>query len=117
MSETLPEIRQWTLATSRGEVLHFIEGLDVPESILHPYIVKKTEAVLPSVAEAAHSVTDEPMDLDSPASTSSTENANVDLSDIDGEPLPEMDMVIASEAWHSQLPKVCWFFLDQKNLV
>lgn len=108
------EVQQWAVATTRGELVRFMNDLSVPESILQPYIVKKTEAVLPPVAETQSSANDvsseEPMELDSPAtSTSSNESASISLSEVDSEPLPAV--VIGSEAWHSQVPAVCCYLI------
>lgn len=45
------------------------------------------------------------MELDSPAaSTASMENTSINLSNVEGEPLPSV--VIGSEAWHGQVPAV-----------
>lgn len=99
------EVQQWAVATTRSELVSFMSDLSVPESILQPYIVKKTEAVLPPVTETAQNSTEEPMELNSPAtSTSSNESVSINLSDVEGDPLPAV--VIGSEAWHSQVPAV-----------
>lgn len=100
------EVQQWALVTTRGEFIRFMNDLSVPESILQPYIVKKTEAILPSITESSeNSTTEEPMELDNPAtSTSSIENASINLSEGDGDPLPSV--VIGSESWHNQVPAV-----------
>lgn len=104
MSGIPRQIRQWVIATIKRKLISFMSDLSVPESILQPYIVKKTEAVLPPVAGATQNNTDEPMELDSPAtSTSSNESVSINLSD-DGDPLPAV--VIGSEPWHSQVPAV-----------
>lgn len=98
------EVQQWALVTTRGELVRFMSDLSVPESILQPYIVKKPEAVLPPVVEAVqNSSREEPMELDSPA-TSSNENTSINLAEVEGDPLPPV--VIGSESWHSQVPAV-----------
>lgn len=104
------EVQQWAVVTTRGELVRFLNDLSVPESILQPYIVKKTEAVLPPVTKTSQNNTsagnkDEPMELDSPAtSTSSSENASINLSEVEGDPLPPV--VIGTESWHNQVPAV-----------
>lgn len=106
MSGIPREVQQWAVATTRGELVRFMSDLSVPESILQPYIVKKTEAVLPPITETAqNNAGEEPMELNSPAtSTASNESVSINLSDVEGDPLPAV--VIGSEAWHSQVPAV-----------
>lgn len=106
------DIQQWTLLMSRAQFQNFMRNLSVPESILQPYIVRRAEAVLPSVmdtiqSEGAEKTEDEPMELDvvSAAGGSSEIAANaINLSSDDSEPLPAV--VIGSEVWHSQVPEV-----------
>lgn len=45
------EFRQFTTVTSRANFCTFISNLDVPESILQPYIVRKIDAVTPRLLE------------------------------------------------------------------
>lgn len=47
------DIQQWTLITSRAQFQNFMRNLSVPESILQPYIVRRAEAILPSVMDTA----------------------------------------------------------------
>lgn len=105
MSGIPREVQQWAVVTTRGELVRFMNELCVPESILQPYIVKKTEAVLPSITETSQNNTndnkEEPMELDSPAtSASSNENTSINLSEVDD------SVVIGSESWHNQVPAV-----------
>lgn len=119
MSSVPREVLQWAIISIRSELVRFMNESSVPESILQPYIVKKTDAVLPPVTETQQNngsddVRDEqePMDSDSPAtSTSSNDNVSINLSDVDGEPLPSV--VIGSENWHNQVPEVGFFFLKK----
>ncbi|KAF2896772.1 hypothetical protein ILUMI_09390, partial [Ignelater luminosus] len=45
------EFRQFTTVTSRANFCTFISNLDVPESILQPYIVRKIDAVTPRLID------------------------------------------------------------------
>lgn len=49
------DIQQWTLITSRVQFQRFISNLSVPESVLQPYIVRRAEAVLPSIVNSVSS--------------------------------------------------------------
>lgn len=108
---------RWALARTRDEVVRYLSNLSVPESILQPYIVKKTEAVPPQEPETTENtittLTEEPMELDvSPATSTSsttTENATIaaDIAE-DGDSL--QSVVIGSEPWHNQLPAVSFLW-------
>lgn len=49
------DIQQWTLITSRAQFQNFMRNLSVPESVLQPYIVRRAEAILPSVMDTMQS--------------------------------------------------------------
>lgn len=49
MPDVSPEIQNWTLMTSRVQLRQIMSNLNFPESILQPYIVRRSEASLQSV--------------------------------------------------------------------
>uniref|UniRef100_A0A1Y1L7K7 Large proline-rich protein BAG6 n=1 Tax=Photinus pyralis TaxID=7054 RepID=A0A1Y1L7K7_PHOPY len=108
------DLQQWTLMTSRGQMSLVLSTLDVPESILQPYIVREIDAITPSlgnepVVPQENSTTThvELMQVDDEvvaAGGSSPEQSTlpaINLAD-DPEPLPQV--VFGSESWHGQVP-------------
>ncbi|KAJ8919800.1 hypothetical protein NQ315_006329 [Exocentrus adspersus] len=113
MTDVPQEIQNWTLMTSRMHLRQVMSGLSVPESVLQPYLVRKSQASLPSAVNrsdvgdadvrsnsAAPEV--EAMELDEPVTVTSNELGPTSVVD-DAEPLP--NIVIGSEPWHGQVPE------------
>lgn len=108
------DLQQWMLMTCRTHMSVVLSSLDVPESILQPYIVREIDAITPSIAHepvtsqgnsTAPQV--ELMQVDQEAviaGGSSPEQSSlpaINLAD-DPEPLPQV--VFGSETWHGQVP-------------
>lgn len=110
MAGMSPQVQQWAIARTRGEVVRYLSNLSVPESILQPYIVKKTEAVLPQETETTEvttTVSDEPMELDASPATSTSSSTTTENVNLASEVVEDGDsVVIGSEPWHNQLPAV-----------
>lgn len=113
MADVPQEIQNWTLVTSRVHLRQVMSNLSVPESVLQPYIVRRSEASLPSVVNRSdvgdtnvHNVSTtsqvEAMELDE-AVTTDNELGTTTIVLEDTEPLP--NIVIGSEPWHGQVPE------------
>ncbi|XP_022904804.2 large proline-rich protein bag6 isoform X1 [Onthophagus taurus] len=88
----------------RDKLRRSIANLDIPESVLQPYIVRQIDSLPTTGLGNNINSVEEAMDLDvHEASGSSTDLATnaINLQE-DGEPLPPVD--IGSEAWHDQVP-------------
>lgn len=114
MQDVPADIRGWTLVASRVHLRQVISNLSVPESVLQPYIVRRSEAALPSVLnlrqnqetnenKTGNAATDEAMELDEQEATSSNTTICQPIILEDPEPLP--NIVLGSESWHSQVPE------------
>ncbi|XP_018580281.1 large proline-rich protein bag6 isoform X2 [Anoplophora glabripennis] len=112
MADVPQEIQNWTLVTSRVHLRQVMSNLSVPESVLQPYIVRRSENSLPSVVNrndvgdaSVHNVSTtsqvEAMDLDETVPTENELGTTIVLEDT--EPLP--NIVIGSESWHGQVPE------------
>ncbi|KAJ8927917.1 hypothetical protein NQ314_019547, partial [Rhamnusium bicolor] len=109
-------IQNWTLMTSLVHLRQVISNLSVPESILQPYIVRQSEAALPSVINRCD-VGDNSSVVQNSAPVQQAEAMELDGQDIvttnnelgtnimleDTEPLP--NIVLGSEPWHGQVPE------------
>ncbi|CAH1963100.1 unnamed protein product [Acanthoscelides obtectus] len=103
------EFQNLTLMTSRIQLRRLFANLNIPESIVRHYIVRRSDPVrtvaaptervssrgAPQVAEA--------MDLDEPEATGSTYSSPTSEIIEDPEPLP--NVIIGSEPWHAQVPE------------
>ncbi|KAF5302679.1 hypothetical protein FQA39_LY10175 [Lamprigera yunnana] len=103
---------QWTMMTSRAHMMLVLSSLDVPESILQPYIVREVDPITPTVANETETMddntttTNEMMQVDEiPSGDASPSEEQVlpvmNLTD-DAEPLPQV--VYGSETWHGHMP-------------
>ncbi|KAG5900468.1 hypothetical protein JTB14_010882 [Gonioctena quinquepunctata] len=109
------DIRNWTLMTSRVHLRGIISNLSIPESILRPYIVRQSDAVITSVVENRQPVSGdvavtanvtssqgvEAMEFDTVESNGDLQSPTLVIEDT--EPLP--NVVLGSEPWHGQVPE------------
>ncbi|KAK4877337.1 hypothetical protein RN001_009843 [Aquatica leii] len=107
------DLQHWTLMTSRAHMMIVLSSLDVPESILQPYIVREVDAVTPSLVNepvtsqetnASNQVELMQVDEGVVVSVSQPEEQTlppINLAD-DTEPLPQV--IYGSESWHGQVP-------------
>ncbi|XP_050511240.1 large proline-rich protein bag6-A isoform X4 [Diabrotica virgifera virgifera] len=92
-------VQNWTLMTSRVRLRQILSNLNIPESLLQPYIVHRPMTpILEPMVENETEV--ESMEVD--AQETRTEN-NPSAIIPDPEPLP--NVVIGSEPWHNQVPE------------
>uniref|UniRef100_A0A6P7GL72 Large proline-rich protein BAG6 n=1 Tax=Diabrotica virgifera virgifera TaxID=50390 RepID=A0A6P7GL72_DIAVI len=92
-------VQNWTLMTSRVRFRQILSNLNIPESLLQPYIVHRPMTpILEPMVENETEV--ESMEVD--AQETRTEN-NPSAIIPDPEPLP--NVVIGSEPWHNQVPE------------
>ncbi|XP_072393525.1 uncharacterized protein [Diabrotica undecimpunctata] len=99
MRDVPQHVQNWTLMTSRVRLRQILSNLNIPESVLQPYIVHRPMTpILEPMVENETEV--ESMEVD--AQESRTEN-NPSVIIPDPEPLP--NVVIGSEPWHNQVPE------------
>ncbi|KAF5303718.1 hypothetical protein FQR65_LT00862 [Abscondita terminalis] len=105
------DLQQWTLMTSRAHMILVLSSLDVPESVLQPYIVREVDAITPSIVNnetnaseggsAPVQVEVDDAEIVSATPPQETPLPPINLAD-DSEPLPQV--VYGSETWHGQVP-------------
>ncbi|VEN55955.1 unnamed protein product [Callosobruchus maculatus] len=101
------DFQNLTLMTSRVQLRQLIANLNIPDSVLQQYIVRRSD---PSTADTNQTVSGrgntqevEAMDLDEPEATGSTYSSPTSEILEDPEPLP--NVIIGSEPWHAQVPE------------
>ncbi|KAI4471692.1 large proline-rich protein bag6 [Holotrichia oblita] len=96
----------WTSMASRAQLRHFILNLNIPHSILQPYIVRRIETVTPPLIHVNQDrPAEEPMEVEEQVEASGSSNGLPDSVinlQSDPEPLPPVDL--GSESWHDQVP-------------